>query len=152
MISQESGSLEVEMTFSYHYMLREDVTTISEDQYAEDGTPLTVTETNVDSGNATANLTLSYTDGQWKITSFDIPTVPVTEDAGTAAGTGLSNADQSTAAGETDENTGTDAQTGQEETESDSPQTETGTEETAETAETTSQTEETSSPDEIEIL
>ena len=83
---------------------------------------------------------------------FDIPTVPVTEDAGTAAGTGLSNADQSTAAGETDENTGTDAQTGQEETESDSPQTETGTEETAETAETTSQTEETSSPDEIEIL
>lgn len=151
-ISQESGSLEVEMTFSYHYMLREDVTTTSEDQYAEDGTPLTVTETNVDSGNATANLTLSYTDGQWKITSFDIPTVPVTEDAGTAAGTGQSNTDQSTAAGETDENTGTDAQTGQEETESDSPQTETGTEETAETAETTSQTEETSSPDEIEIL
>lgn len=147
-ISQESGSLDVEMTFSYHYMIREDVTTTSEDEYAEDGSPLTVTETNVDSGNATAKLTLSYADGQWKITALDVPLVPVTEDGtGTQQGSGS----QDETSGETEGTSGEDTQTeGTQTGETETEGTDVQTEETA--AETSSETGQTVSTEPVEIL
>lgn len=71
----ESGAITTEMTLSYHYLLREDVTTDTE-ELQEDGTPVQETQTDSRSGDNTAKFTLAFANGAWQITSIDIPVVP----------------------------------------------------------------------------
>lgn len=73
-LSEENGSIQTEMTFSYHYRVKWDVTTESEDMVQEDGTPEEVVETVDDSGNSTARMTMEYKDGSWKVIGLVIPT------------------------------------------------------------------------------
>lgn len=141
-LSQETGTLTVEMELSYHYMLRKDITTTSQEEYAEDGTPLEITETDVDSGNATANLTLSYEDGGWKITALEVPEVPVSQETGAAGESGDEGEAAQTETAQT-ETAGTETETGESET----AQSETVGTETTET-----ETAQTDSSEEIEIL
>ncbi|MDD6615475.1 MAG: hypothetical protein PUF13_05145 [Lachnospiraceae bacterium] len=71
--SEENGSIQTEMTFSYHYRIKRDVVSVSEDQVQEDGTPLEYIETVENSGNSTAKMTMEYLDGSWKVVSLEIP-------------------------------------------------------------------------------
>ena len=71
--SEENGSIQTEMTFSYHYRIKRDITTVSEDQVQDDGTPLEIVETVEDTGNSTAKMTMEYLDGSWKVASLEIP-------------------------------------------------------------------------------
>ena len=71
--SEENGSIQTEMTFSYHYRIKRDVVSVSEDQVQEDGTPLEYIETVENSGNSTAKMTMEHLDGSWKVVSLEIP-------------------------------------------------------------------------------
>ena len=71
----EDGAITTEMTFSYHYVVRQDVTTDTE-ELQEDGTPVQQTETASQSGDNTATFVMSFADGAWSIASFEIPVIP----------------------------------------------------------------------------
>lgn len=71
--SGEDGDIRLEMKLSYHYRVKRDVTTLSEDQFQEDGTPAEVVETVSDAGNSTGTFTMSYADGAWKVIDLDLP-------------------------------------------------------------------------------
>ena len=71
---KESGALTTEMTFSYHYVVREDVTYESGD-YLEDGSPEYITEAVEHTNDDDAKLTMAYYDGAWHIEYLDIPVV-----------------------------------------------------------------------------
>lgn len=71
--SEENGSIQTEMTFSYHYRIKWDVTTQSEDQVQEDGTPVEIVETTAESGTSTAKMTMEYLDGSWNVAALEIP-------------------------------------------------------------------------------
>ncbi len=71
----ENGSISTEMTLSYRYVVREDVTTDTE-EYQEDGTPVQQTDTVSHSGTATAKITMSFYDGDWHVTGLDMQTIP----------------------------------------------------------------------------
>lgn len=71
--SDEDGNIRLEMKFSYHYRIKKDVTSQSDVQTAEDGTPVEVVETVADSGNSTGTFTMSYTGGAWKILDMNLP-------------------------------------------------------------------------------
>ncbi len=73
--SKEDGSIRLEMKLSYHYRLKKDVTTQSEDQFNEDGTPVETVETVADTGNSTGTFVMSYTDGAWKVADLDLPVI-----------------------------------------------------------------------------
>lgn len=70
-----TGAITTEMTFSYHYVVRQDVTYDTE-EYLEDGTPVQQTETQEASGDATAKFTMSFYDGEWHIASVELPVIP----------------------------------------------------------------------------
>lgn len=74
----ENGAIEVEMTFSYHYVVREDV---MEDtgEALEDGTPVQQEHTDERSGDNTAKFVMSYADGAWEIVSLEVPVIPHSE-------------------------------------------------------------------------
>lgn len=74
----ENGAIEVEMTFSYHYVVREDV---MEDtgEVLEDGTPVQQEQTDERSGDNTAKFVMSYADGAWEIVSLEVPVIPHSE-------------------------------------------------------------------------
>lgn len=74
----ENGAIEVEMTFSYHYVVREDV---MEDtgEVLEDGTPVQQEQTGERSGDNTAKFVMSFADGAWKIVSLEVPVIPHSE-------------------------------------------------------------------------
>lgn len=72
-VFSEDGTIQTEMTFSYRYRVKKDVTTESEDQVQEDGTPVQIVETEAVAGNSTAKMTMSYKDGGWSVTKFEIP-------------------------------------------------------------------------------
>lgn len=71
--SAEDGTIQTEMTFSYRYRVKKDVTTESEDQVQEDGTPVQIIETEAVAGNSTAKMTMSYKDGSWSVTKLELP-------------------------------------------------------------------------------
>lgn len=74
----EDGAIEVEMTFSYHYVVREDV---MEDtgEVLEDGTPVQQEHTGERSGDNMAKFVMSFADGAWKIVSLEVPVIPHSE-------------------------------------------------------------------------
>lgn len=72
--SEENGALTTEMTFTYHYVVREDVTYES-GEYLEDGSPEYITESVDHKGDSSAKLTMMYEDGAWKIVEMDFPVV-----------------------------------------------------------------------------
>lgn len=72
------GAITTEMTFSYHYVVRQDVTTDTE-EVQEDGTPVQQTETTSQSGDNTATFVMAFADGAWSISSFEIPEIPENE-------------------------------------------------------------------------
>lgn len=71
----ENGAITTEMTFPYHYVVREDVI-IDTEELQEDGTPVQQTETREHAGDATAKLTMSFFDGTWHITGADMQVIP----------------------------------------------------------------------------
>lgn len=71
----ENGAITTEMTFSYHYVLREDVTTDT-GEYDEEGNSIQETETEETAGDVTAKFQMSFYDGQWHIAGFEMPAVP----------------------------------------------------------------------------
>lgn len=72
-LSEENGSIQTEMTFSYHYRIKWEITSLSEELYQEDGTPMEIVDTVDSSGNSTAKLTMEYKDGAWSVVSLEIP-------------------------------------------------------------------------------
>ncbi len=73
--SGEDGDIRLEMKLSYHYRLKKDVTTQSEDQVNEDGTPVETVESVSDTGNSTGTFVMSYADGAWKVADLDLPVI-----------------------------------------------------------------------------
>lgn len=71
----ENGAITTEMTFSYHYAVREEKT-VDTGEYYEDGSTIMETVEEDHSGDATAKFVMSYYDGVWRIASFDIPVIP----------------------------------------------------------------------------
>lgn len=80
---EANGAITAEMTFSYHYAVREDVT-VDTEEYDEEGNPIQITESDTKSGDTTAKLVLAWYEGAWHIASIDVPTVP--NASGTTAG------------------------------------------------------------------
>lgn len=72
---EENGAITTEMTFSYHYVVREETATDT-GEYYEDGSSVQETVTDETSGDATAKLTMSYYDEAWHIAAFEIPVIP----------------------------------------------------------------------------
>lgn len=72
---EENGSITVEMTFSYHYIVRSDVTTDT-GEVQEDGTPVQETETSSQAGDNTAKFVMAFYEDQWHIASMEIPAIP----------------------------------------------------------------------------
>ncbi len=72
---EENGAITVEMTFSYHYVVKEDVTTDT-GEYDEDGASIQQTETKSHSGDAKAKLQMSFYEGAWHIASMEAPVIP----------------------------------------------------------------------------
>lgn len=72
---EANGAITAEMTFSYHYVVRQDVTADTE-EYLEDGTPVQQTQTEEDAGDATAKFQMSFYDGEWHIASIELPVIP----------------------------------------------------------------------------
>lgn len=72
--SEESGTLSIEMTFTYHYVVRE-VVTYESGEYLEDGSPEYITESVDHKGDSSAKLTMVYDDGAWQIAEMDFPVV-----------------------------------------------------------------------------
>lgn len=73
--SGEDGDIRLEMKLSYHYRLKKDVTTQSEDQFNEDGTPVETVETISDTGNSEGTFVMSYADGAWKVADLDLKVI-----------------------------------------------------------------------------
>ncbi len=73
--SGEDGDIRMEMKLSYHYRLKQNVTTQSEDQTEEDGTPAETVETVSDSGNSAGTFLMSYADGAWTVADLDLPVI-----------------------------------------------------------------------------
>ena len=73
--SGEDGAIRLERKLSYHYRLKKDVTTQSEDQVNEDGTPVETVESVSDTGNSTGTFVMSYADGTWKVEDLDLPVI-----------------------------------------------------------------------------
>lgn len=71
----EDGAIEVEMAFSYHYVVREDVMEET-GEVLDDGTPVQQEQTGERSGDNTAKFVMSFADGVWKIASLEIPVIP----------------------------------------------------------------------------
>ncbi len=72
---EDNGAITTEMTLTYHYVVREDVT-VDTEEVQEDGTPVQETQTQSDSGDNTAKLVMSFHDGAWHIASMEIPVIP----------------------------------------------------------------------------
>lgn len=80
---EANGAITVEMTFSYHYAVHEDIS-VDTEEYDEEGNPIQTTESDTQSGDTTAKLVLAWYEGAWHIASIDVPTVP--NASGTTAG------------------------------------------------------------------
>lgn len=72
---EKNGAITTEMTFSYHYVVREDVTTDT-DEMLEDGTYAQQTTTQEQSGDATAKLTMAYYEDAWHIDAMQMDVIP----------------------------------------------------------------------------
>lgn len=72
---EANGAIATEMTFSYHYVVRRDVT-IDTEELQEDGTPVQQTETREEVGDSTAKMTMSYYDNSWHITALEMAVIP----------------------------------------------------------------------------
>lgn len=70
----EDGAITVEMKLGYHYLLREDVTTDTEETQ-EDGTPVQETKRDSKSGDSAATFSMTYQNGAWSIASIDVPLI-----------------------------------------------------------------------------
>ena len=70
----EDGAITVEMKLGYHYLLREDVTTDTEETQ-EDGTPVQETKRDSRSGDSSATFSMTYQNGAWSIASIDVPLI-----------------------------------------------------------------------------
>lgn len=70
----ETGALTVEMTFSYHYVVREDVT-VDTEEYNEDGTAVQDTSTSSHSGDNTAIFTMAFYDDTWHVAAMEVPEI-----------------------------------------------------------------------------
>ena len=67
------GGIQAELVFSYHYEIQREMVTVNWEEYNEDGTPVEVMEPLTESGTSTANFTLEWKNGQWKITKAVLP-------------------------------------------------------------------------------
>ncbi|WP_283681823.1 hypothetical protein [Parablautia sp. Marseille-Q6255] len=71
----QSGAITVEMKLSYHYVVRADVMEAT-GEVLEDGTAVEETLTEEESGDNTATFVLSFVDGEWKLSSMELPVIP----------------------------------------------------------------------------
>lgn len=72
---ETNGAITTEMTLSYHYVVRQDVTTDT-DELLEDGTYAQQTTTQEQSGDATAKLTMAYYEAGWHIEEMKLDVIP----------------------------------------------------------------------------
>lgn len=72
---EEKSTCTVEMTFSYHYVIREEQS-VETGTYDEEGNAIRETETEEHAGDATAKFTMTFYDAGWHISAFDIPVIP----------------------------------------------------------------------------
>ncbi len=72
---EENGAITTEMTFSYHYVVRRDVT-VDTEELQEDGTPVQQTETREEVGDSTAKMTMAYYDNAWHVTALEMDVIP----------------------------------------------------------------------------
>lgn len=72
---EETGAITAEIKFSYHYDVREEVTTDT-GEYYEDGTSIQETAEEIVSGNAEAAFVMSYYEGTWHIVSVEMDMIP----------------------------------------------------------------------------
>lgn len=72
---EANGAITTEMTLSYHYVVRQDVTTDT-DELLEDGTYAQQTTTQEQSGDATAKLTMAYYEAGWHIEEMKLDVIP----------------------------------------------------------------------------
>lgn len=72
---EKNGAITTEMTFSYHYAVRQDVTTDTEEML-EDGTYAEQTTTQEQSGDTSAKLTMAYYEGAWHIENLQMDVIP----------------------------------------------------------------------------
>ncbi|MCD7819792.1 MAG: hypothetical protein LUH07_12210 [Lachnospiraceae bacterium] len=75
-----NGAITTEMTFTYHYIVREDVIVESDEMQEDDAEGTTEEETQTQtvsaSGEATASFTMAYYDEEWHIASVSLPVIP----------------------------------------------------------------------------
>jgi hypothetical protein len=71
---EDTGAITVEMTLSYHYVVKEDVTAET-GETLEDGTAQEQTSTESRSGDNTTKFTMSFYDGAWHIASMEVPVI-----------------------------------------------------------------------------
>lgn len=72
---EENGAIKTEMTLSYHYVVREDVTADT-DEIDEDGNPIQQTTTDSRSGDNTSKFEMAFYDGAWHIGAMEVPVIP----------------------------------------------------------------------------
>lgn len=72
---EENGAITTELSFSYHYDIREDVTTDT-GEYYEDGSSIQETNTEVLSGDETAKFVMAYYEDAWHIESVEMEVIP----------------------------------------------------------------------------
>lgn len=72
---EDNGAITTEVTFSYHYDIREDVTTDT-GEYYEDGSSIYETETKITSGDETARFVMAFYDGEWHIGAMELNVIP----------------------------------------------------------------------------
>ncbi|MCD7735419.1 MAG: hypothetical protein LUI07_00380 [Lachnospiraceae bacterium] len=72
---ESSGAIEVELSFAYHYIVREGVMVETGEIWA-DGTVVREQQTVSDTGEATAAFTMAYYDDDWHVTSIELPVIP----------------------------------------------------------------------------
>lgn len=71
----EKSICTVEMTFSYHYLIREEQS-VDTGTYDEEGAAVWETKTEEHAGDTAAKFTMAFYDSSWHISSFEIPVIP----------------------------------------------------------------------------
>lgn len=72
---EKNGAITVEMTFSYHYAVRDEVS-VDTGTYDENGSSIWDTETQEKTGDATAKFTMAFYDAEWHIAACEMPVIP----------------------------------------------------------------------------